>query len=207
MTVPLLAYRDDGPIATAVRRTGTVGVGSLVATALGLTAAAGGLLLDGTATGPASYAGVALFVALATVGASARRHPRVQWLVPPQLRLGEYMIIAVLAWRMDTTTTTVAFVLLGIIAFHHYDIVYRIRHQQATPSHLVSQLCLGWEGRTAVVAVAAAAGTLRPTLVVLAAWCGALYVSESLRSWAVLAFDSTRVAHAGAAVEEEDAVQ
>lgn len=208
MTAPLVAYRDDGPLATAVRRTGTVGVGSLALTVLGVAAAAAGLLIDGApTTGLASYTGIVLFVTLATVGAAGRCNPRVQWLVPPLLRLGEYMTIAVLAWHVDATTTAAAFVLLGVIAFHHYDIVYRLRHQHATPSHLVSQLCWGWDGRTVLVAAAAATGVLQPMLIILAAWCGALYVSESLHSWAVLALDNTRVAHAGAVVDEEDAVQ
>jgi hypothetical protein len=207
VTAPLVAYRDDGPLATTVRRAGTVDVGSLALTSLGVAAVAAGLLVDGTTTGPASYAGIVLFFVAAAAGAAGRCNPRVQWFVPPLLRIGEYMTIAILAWRVDTTTTAAAFALLGVIAFHHYDIVYRLRHQHTTPSHVVSQLCLGWDGRTILVAVATATGVLQPTLIVLAAWCGALYVSESLRSWAVLALDSTRVAHAGAVVDEEDAVQ
>lgn len=203
MTLPLVEYRDDGPIATSVRRVGTVRVESLTLTVLGVLAGTVGLLLDGAVTGPASYAGIGLFVVLATLGAAARRGVRVQWLVPPLLRIGEYMTVAVLASRVDATTAAAAFVLLAVVAFHHYDIVYRLRHQHTTPSHLVSQLCGGWEVRTIVVVLAAATGTLLPTLLALAAWCGVLYVTESLRSWARLALDGTAVARAGAEIEED----
>jgi Family of unknown function (DUF5941) len=203
VTLPLVEYRDDGPIATSVRRVGTVRVESLTLTVLGVLAGTVGLLLDGAVTGPASYAGIGLFVVLATLGAAARRGVRVQWLVPPLLRIGEYMTVAVLASRVDATTAAAAFVLLAVVAFHHYDIVYRLRHQHTTPSHLVSQLCGGWEVRTIVVVLAAATGTLLPTLLALAAWCGVLYVTESLRSWARLALDGTAVARAGAEIEED----
>ncbi|HSJ45810.1 MAG TPA: DUF5941 domain-containing protein [Euzebyales bacterium] len=203
MTAPLVEYRDDGPIATSVRRAGTTRVGSLTLTGLGVLAGAAGLLVDGAATGPASYAGIGLFVVLATLGAAARRHVRVQWLVPPLLRLGEYMTVAVLARRVDATTTAVAFVLLGIVAFHHYDIVYRLRHQHTAPSPVVSQLCGGWEVRTIVVVLAAATGALLPTLAAMAAWCGVLYVTESVRSWVALALDSTAVAPVGTEFEED----
>jgi hypothetical protein len=203
VTLPLVEYRDDGPIATSVRRVGTVRVESLTLTVLGVLAGTVGLLLDGAVTGPASYAGIGLFVVLATLGAAARRGVRVQWLVPPLLRIGEYMTVAVLASRVDATTAAAAFVLLAVVAFHHYDIVYRLRHQHTTPSHIVSQLCGGWEVRTIVVVLAAATGTLLPTLLALAAWCGVLYVTESLRSWARLALDGTAVARAGAEIEED----
>jgi hypothetical protein len=203
VTLPLVEYRDDGPIATSVRRVGTVRVESLTLTVLGVLAGTVGLLLDGAVTGPASYAGIGLFVVLATLGAAARRGVRVQWLVPPLLRIGEYMTVAVLASRVDATTAAAAFVLLAVVAFHHYDIVYRLRHQHTTPSHLVSQLCGGWEVRTIVVVLATATGTLLPTLLALAAWCGVLYVTESLRSWARLALDGTAVARAGAEIEED----
>ena len=201
VTVPLVAYRDDGPIATSVRRTATIGIASPVLTVLGVLAGAVGLLLDDG--GPASYAGVGLFVVLATLGAAARRGGRMQWNVPPLLRIGEYGTVAVLAFRVDTTTMALAYVFLAIVAYHHYDIVYRLRHQNTAPSPLVTQLCGGWEGRTIVVALGAAAGALPPTLLALAGWCGALYVSESLRSWMMPATGGATITHAGAGIEED----
>jgi hypothetical protein len=57
--------------------------------------------------------------------------------------------------------------------------------------------------RTLIVTGAAVGGVLAPVLIALSAWCGVLYVSESLRSWVVLAFDETRRAHVGTEIEEE----
>jgi hypothetical protein len=45
---------------------------------------------------------------------------------------------------------------------------------------------------------------LAPVLVAAAAWCGAMFVSESMRSWVLLAIDETRRAHVGSEVEEEE---
>lgn len=203
MTALLDIYRDDGPVADAVRHNVKLTAWSLVLTAAGALAGAVGLAIDGSSsTGPASVIGIAAFVALGSLGAAARRHPRVQWLVPPLLRVGEYATVAVLAWRTGPSAGRSAVVLLIIIAFHHYDLVYRLRHQHAPPSHLVAQLCGGWEGRTVAVTLAATAGVLHPMLIVLIVWCGALYVTESMRSWARLALDE-RVADAAGPLEEE----
>jgi hypothetical protein len=58
--------------------------------------------------------------------------------------------------------------------------------------------------RSIVITVAAVVGVLTPVLIALAAWCGALYVSESMRSWVILALDETRRAHVGTEIEEEE---
>lgn len=205
MTGLLEHYRDDGPLARLVGHGPRLRVPSLTITVLGLLAAAAGLLIDGgTRTGPASVIGITAFVLLATAGAAASRHRRIQWLVPPMLRAGEYGVVATLAWRAGTPEVWLAYVLLSVVAFHHYDIVYRLRHQRTAPSHLVTQLCGGWEVRTIVVTVAALAGVLTPVLIALTAWCGALFVSESMRSWVVLALDESRRTHVGAEIEEEE---
>lgn len=205
MTDLLTHYRDDGPLSEMLRRAGPLRVQSLAVTFIGVVVAAIGLAVDGAgSTGPASLIGIVAFVLLGMVGVAARRHPRIQWLVPPLLRAGEYVIVATLAWRTGTTEMWLAYVLLAVVAFHHYDIVYRLRHQRAAPSRLVSQLCGGWEVRTIVITVAAVTGTLAAVLIALAAWCGALFVSESMRSWVVLALDETRRAHVGSEIEEEE---
>lgn len=198
-------YRDDGPLCHLLRAAPRLGVRSLTLTVLGVLIAAAGLLFDGEfRTGPASVIGIAAFVTLGMAGVAARRHPKIQWLVPPLLRAGEYGIVATLAWRAGTPQVWLAYVLLSVVAFHHYDIVYRLRHQRTAPSHLVTQLCGGWEVRTIVVTVAALAGVLTPVLIALAVWCGALFVSESMRSWVVLALDENRRTHVGAEIEEEE---
>lgn len=201
----LTHYRDDGPLSEMFRRAGPLRVQSLALTFVGLVAVAVGLAVDGPVrTGPASLAGITAFVLCGLVSAAARRHRRIQWLVPPMLRAGEYVVVATLAWRTGTTEMWLAYLLLAVVAFHHYDIVYRLRHQRTAPAHLVSQLCGGWEVRTIVVTAAAITGVLAPVLIALAAWCGALFVSESMRSWVILALDETRRAHVGSEIEEEE---
>lgn len=200
----LTAYRDDGPLAQMVARAGRFRLQSLAITFAGVVAAGVGLAVDGPSTGAASLTGIAAFLVLGMIGGAARRHPRVQWLVPPLLRAGEYVIVALLAWRAGTPATWLGYVLLSVVAFHHYDIVYRLRHQRTAPSPTVSLLCGGWEGRTLLITVAAVAGVLAPVLVAAAAWCGALFVSESMRSWVILALDETRRAHVGSEIEEEE---
>jgi hypothetical protein len=201
----LTHYRDDGPLSETLRRAGPLRAQSLAVTSAGTLAAAIGLAVDGgRGTGSASLLGIVAFVLLGMVGAAARWHPRIQWLVPPMLRAGEYVVIATLAWRIGLTEMWLAYVLLAVVAFHHYDIVYRLRHQHTAPSRLVSRLCGGWELRTIVVTVAAIGGVLAPALIALSVWCGALFVSESMRSWVVLALDETRRAHVGSEIEEEE---
>jgi hypothetical protein len=210
MTDLLTHYRDDGPLARLFMQAGPLRIQALAVTFIGVVAVAIGLAVDGVTfegagrTGPASLLGIAGFVLLGMVGAAARRHPRIQWLVPPLLRAGEYVIVATLAWRAGTPEMWLAYVLLAVVAFHQYDIVYRLRHQRTAPSQLVTQLCGGWEVRVIVITVAAVTGVLAAVLIVLAAWCGALFVSESMRSWLVLALDETRRAHVGSEIEEEE---
>jgi hypothetical protein len=204
MTDLLTHYRDDGPLGEAFRRAGPLRVPSLTVTVAGIIAVAVGLGIDGgRGTRTASLLGIAVFVLFGMVGAAARQHRRIEWLVPPMLRAGEYVIVAALAWRTGLTEMWLAYLLLAVVAFHHYDVVYRLRHQRTAPSRTVSRLCGGWEMRTLIVTGAAVGGVLAPVLIALSAWCGVLYVSESLRSWVVLAFDETRRAHVGTEIEEE----
>lgn len=203
MTALLQAYRDDGPLAPIVAAR-PVPAPSLLLTALASAAAAVGLLADRGTVGPWSLAGIAVFVVVGMLGGAGREHPQVQWLVPPLLRGGEYGIVAVLTLRAEPSALWLAYALLAAVAFHQYDIVYRLRHQRKAPPALIARFGGGWEGRTIIVTIAAVAGILAPTLAVLAVWCGALFVSESMRSWITLALDETRRSHVGTEIEEEE---
>lgn len=203
MTGLLHAYRDDGPLARMVA-TSTVRAPSLLLMMLAAAAVAIGLLSDDSTIGAPSLIGIAIFVVLGMLSGAAREHPRVQWLVPPLLRGGEHGIIAVLTLRADGTALWLAYALLAAIAFHQYDIVYRLRHQRKAPPTTLTLLGGGWEIRTIIVTIAAVVGVLAPALAILALWCGALFVSESMRSWITLALDETRGSHVGTEVEEEE---
>lgn len=203
MTDLLQAYRDDGFLARVVAARG-IRRSSLALTFAAVVSAAIGLTGSSGALDARTAVAIGLFVVLGMLGGAGRQHPRIQWLVPPLLRGGEYGIVAVLTLRTDASALWIAYTMLAIVAFHQYDIVYRLRHQRKAPPAAITQLGGGWEGRTLIVTLAAAAGVLTPTLAILALWCGALFVSESMRSWVTLALDETRRSHVGTEVEEEE---
>ena len=75
--------------------------------------------------------------------AAAARGPRtgthpLAWLVPPLLRLVEYGSLIALTAAADPDALPVCFALLGVLAFHHYDTVYRLRHQRLAPREQVA---------------------------------------------------------------------
>jgi hypothetical protein len=180
----LHAYRDDGPVAeTLGPALGRVPVPPLLWVVAGAGALVAGLLVDGRATGLGSVLGVGVFVvALSAVGGRPPKR-RLQWLVSPALRAGEYGLIALLGWRAGGAALPIAFALQCAVAFHHYDTVYRLRQQVPGASDRLRLLGLGWEGRMIVLLVAAMAGAFAVAAAVLAVWCAVLFVSDSVAHW------------------------
>ncbi len=184
----LHAYRDDGPAAASIAglmsarpRVGEAAgtfAGCLVAATLALI----GVLGDEHAVRWIAAAAVA-FVALAAPGAGASSRGKLDWLVPPLLRLGEYSLLLVMAWAHDAGSVPLVYALLGALAFHHYDIVYRLRHQQREPARWVRLLGGGWEGRLLVAAALMLAGWLDEVLPAAAVVLAIAYVGESLLAW------------------------
>ena len=79
------------------------------------------------------------------------------WAVPALLRLIELGLVAVLAIWLFPSATTVAFWWVAVIAFHHYDVLYRAIAGRPTP-RWITWAGLGWDGRTIVVIVVAILG-------------------------------------------------
>jgi len=79
------------------------------------------------------------------------------WAVPALLRLIELGLVAVLAIWLFPSATTVAFWWVAVIAFHHYDVLYRAIQGRPTP-RWITWAGLGWDGRTIVVIVVAIIG-------------------------------------------------
>ena len=184
MNPPLLVYRDDGMVSAAVSAiTGRLPLPALVATPLAAAVLAAALLADGRHTGAATVAGWVVWVLLASAPASRPPQGRMRWITPPLLRASEYGFVAVLGWRAGGGALPATFALLTAVAFHHYDLVYRLRYQGVVPPRWVGTAGLGWEGRTAVMLAATLAGVYVPAAIVLAAWCGLLFVPESAYSW------------------------
>lgn len=178
---PIRIYRDDGPIAYGL---GALAGGQFPAL---LPAAAGALVtlvlaLTGVSDMPAiTIAGPVLATLLAGLGAGAAHRGRLDWLIPPILRITEYTFVAVVGLSSDTPPAVV-YALLAAMAFHHYDLVYRVR-QRIAPPGWVSLAGLGWDGRMLVAALAAMFGVDSFAFGTLAGYLWLLFAGESVRSW------------------------
>jgi hypothetical protein len=82
---------------------------------------------------------------------------RAAWAVPALLRLLELGVVALLALVWFPTVVVVAFWWMAVVAFHHYDTLYRAMQDSASPRWLV-WLGLGWEGRSVLVIALGLAG-------------------------------------------------
>lgn len=176
----LIAYRDDGPLARLLGRAAGGRVPPLPATvaAGALTAA---LLLVGH--GDTTLLLLATLPALVLCApASAHGHGgRFDWVVPPIMRAVEYAFLAVVGFHAGVSAPLV-FTLIGVLAYHHYDTVYRTR-QRLWPQRWVFDAGLGWEGRMIVAAVAMAAGGAAFAYAGLAVYLGLLFGVESVYTW------------------------
>lgn len=178
MIEPLAEYRDDGPIAETLG--GVLPTVSFVVVLiaglvpLGLTV----WLLEGEA---GVWIALAWFVVLGS--ASSRAAGKLFWLVPSVLQTAEYgFVIAVVAF-VDLTAVGAAFAMLGALSYHHYDTVYRLRHQSSAPPSWLRWALGGWELRMIAVMALSATDALFEGLIVLAVWIAGLSVAESVRSW------------------------
>ncbi|MCP2335373.1 DUF5941 domain-containing protein [Actinomadura rupiterrae] len=181
-TARIRAYRDDGPIGVGL---GVLARGLLPPLPGALVALAVSSVL--LATGLGHQHSMALFapavVLLLTGLAAGNGHTgRLDWLVPPIIRAIEYGYVAVLGFAQGVPAPLV-FLLLGVLAFHHYDTVYRTR-QGHWPAEWLLPAGLGWEGRMLLVAFFGLSGLLPFAYAALAAYLGVLFACESAVSWA-----------------------
>ncbi|MFC4586526.1 DUF5941 domain-containing protein [Sphaerisporangium corydalis] len=177
----VVTFRDDGVLAR--------GMGLLVAGQLPpLPPAVAGAFVTGVmlllgvagADGPAVFA-PAVALLLAGPGSSHAHDGRLDWLVPPILRLTEYGFVACVGFAWDVPRVLV-FALLGAMLFHHYDVVYRCRQHVYPPAWLASA-GLGWEGRMLLVALGALMGAVTPVFALAALYLSALFCWESVTCW------------------------
>lgn len=183
MSPALGTYRDDGPLALAIGRLlrgPEAAVALLGAVVLGLIL---GLAGDGT-PGGVLVGGVAVAVVIVAAGACRPHTSAFAWLVPPVMRALEYAALIRLTALSDPDAMPVCFALLGVLAFHHYDIVYRLRQQGSAPPSWTRTAGGGWDGRLLVASVLAALDVLGPGMLVGAVALACLWVGESVASWA-----------------------
>jgi hypothetical protein len=179
-------YRDDGPLSHAL---GRVAGGRLPPLPVAvLAAAAAGVLLaagpqPGTRLGPEPAVFAPLVVLLLAGPASENPHAgRLDWLVPPILRGIEYGYLAVLG-DARAVPAPLVYVLLTVLALHHYDAAYRTR-QGRRPPRWVRLAGLGWEGRMLFTAFTGVFAPLPFAYAALAAYLGVLSGGESAATWA-----------------------
>ncbi|HEU5156298.1 MAG TPA: DUF5941 domain-containing protein [Streptosporangiaceae bacterium] len=178
----LLAYRDDGWISQALGRL-THGMLPPLAPALvaaGITA----VLILADVGGEAGILVFAPVVALLMTGpTSSHAHDgRLDWLVPPIIRAIEYGYLAALGFAQGVPEPLI-YVLIAVLAYHHYDIVYRTRQRLWPPAWLFAA-GLGWDGRMLIAAVSAFVGITSFAYAALAAYLGVLFGVESVSAWA-----------------------
>ncbi len=112
----------------------------------------------------------------------AGAHP-LAWLSPPLVRALEYSWLVALTAVREPAALPIAFALLCVLAFHHYDTAYRLRHQGLAPPAWLGAVGGGWEGRMLVASLLALAGLLGPGLAVAAVGLAVVYAGESGASW------------------------
>ncbi|WP_329269772.1 DUF5941 domain-containing protein [Streptomyces pseudovenezuelae] len=176
---------DNGPLASLVTRATRARLGAPL-----LVAAAGTAVLAVSLFSGVTWAPVAGALVYAVTAGQALYRPlkgALDWLVPPLFRAAEYGTVLVLAAQADVKgALPAAFGLVGAVAYHHYDTVYRIRGNAGAPPAWLVRAAGGHEGRTLLVAVLAAlltASQFTVALTVLAVAVALLVLVESIRFW------------------------
>lgn len=109
---------------------------------------------------------------------------RAAWALPALLRLLELGLVAVITLAWFPAVSVVAFWWMALVAYHHYDTLYRAMQDVGSPRWL-TWAGLGWEGRTVLVLVLAVAGaTAYRTGLTWGAWLtAALFVVVASVQW------------------------
>ncbi|WP_020135428.1 DUF5941 domain-containing protein [Streptomyces sp. 351MFTsu5.1] len=176
---------DNGPLASFVARVNPGRFGSPLVIALAGTAVLAVSLFSGVTWAPVAGA----FVYAIAAGQALYRPLKgaLDWLVPPLFRAAEYCTVLILAAKADVNgALPAAFGLVGAVAYHHYDTVYRIRGNAGAPPAWLVRAVGGQEGRTLLVTVLAAALTAAQftvALTVLAVAVALVVLLESIRFW------------------------
>ena len=182
----LQVYRDDGPLAEWLgRKLGpAMPVGEVPLTLLGALPLVA-VLATAQGTVPVTALGLAVlgFGLLAGAGAGRPDASSFGWIVSPLLRLLEYAFLIRLTVLADPDALPLCFALLAVLAFHHYDTVYRLRHQRVAPPVWTRAAGGGWEGRLLIGYGLSVAGALGIGLVAAAVALAVIYVAESILSW------------------------
>jgi uncharacterized protein DUF5941 len=182
----LAVYRDDGPLARALGAAGRrLPLPPLVLVVAGALPLAAAIALRGRDASDVVAAAVIAWLVLVAGASSGRpQRDRLRWAVPPVLRAAEYTTLVWIAAVAGAHEEGAAFALLAVIAFRHYDLVYRLRHRGVTAPAWIDALSGGWDGRLVVACLLLLADALPAGYYVVAAVLAVAFVGESALSWA-----------------------
>lgn len=194
-------YRDDGGLVPTFGR--RIPVPPIALILVGGIPLAVAIALTGDDASKGVVAAAVLWLVMWAGASRAAPHTgRIRWAVPPALRLAEYSAVIWIAANAGDSSLPAAFAYLAVLAFHHYDVVYRLRHQGVAPPAWLR--FGGWDGRLVAVLLIYALELLPAALFVAAGALAVVFVSESVAGW--LRF--TRLAgQAGLYDDEEDEIQ
>lgn len=179
---PLREYRDDLPGSERVGDLlGGAVPGALVATLVGVVPIAVALLVDAGLT--ASAIAVTWCVLVVTAAGPKPLTGSLAWLIVPLVRAAEYSVIGVVGMRADAGAGAAVFASLAVAVLHHYDIVYRLRHQHRAPPVWLRAVALGWQGRMALTIVAAVGDATIAVGYLYGGVVGAVVLSEIVVGW------------------------
>jgi hypothetical protein len=179
-------YRDDGPIAAAI---GAAIGGRLRVPAIALLFAAAlpglvAIVIEGDGASHGLVAGAIAWTVL--VGGLASSRPlddRLRWMVPPTLRAIEYGGLLWVASVASASSLPAVFALLCAITYHHYDVVYGLRHRGIPLPRVVHSAGGGWDGRLALGCLLLLVGALPAGFYVMAAAVAALFLGTTISQW------------------------
>jgi hypothetical protein len=180
---PLQLYRDDGPLSRAIGmllRPLARGPQSLLIL-IAMAPMFALLIVEGDgASRPAVAAVLAWLVLIAGATSGAAATDSFRWIVPPFLRLAEYAGLLWIGALEGEASQPAAFALLCVVAFHHYDLVYRLRNIGSPPARWVGELALGWDGRLVLGYILLVAGALPAGFFIAAGLLATAFVAESV---------------------------
>ena len=124
------------------------------------------------------------YAALFGAAGSGSWDGRLDWTLPSLARAAEYALVLGVVAGLDTGAAPAAFALLAVVAYHHYDVVYRLRSTSRGDGFL-TRLVEGHDGRVLTLALAAALwpGSLATVLWVSAVLLALVHLSTSVRWW------------------------
>ena len=179
-------YRDDGPIAAAI---GALTGGRLRGPAIAYLVLAGlpgflAIVVNGGGASDGLVAGAVVWAVL--LGGLASSRPlddRLRWMVPSALRVIEYAGLLCVASVAGASSLPAVFALLCAITYHHYDVVYGLRHRGVPLPRVVQAAGGGWDGRLLLGLVLLLVGALPAGFYVMAVAVAALFIGVSIAQW------------------------